>query len=108
VVISKTHNKRCSRRRTSGQEKWRPLKRGLIAVSRQIWRRCIRIALLGAVEFANLAEMDLGETNLDLLVLFVVEFAIAQLAFGRKVRALSQRSGECREIAPRISYVESD
>jgi hypothetical protein len=58
----------------------RPLERGLLAVGREVRRRRIRVALFGAVEFADLAEVDLRETNLDLLMLLVVEFAVAQLA----------------------------
>jgi hypothetical protein len=66
----------------------RPLERGLLAVGRQVRRRRIRVALFGAVELADLAEVDLRETNLDLLVLLIVELAVAQLAFHGKVRAL--------------------
>jgi hypothetical protein len=58
----------------------RPLERSLVAVGRQVRRRCIRVALFGAVELADLSEVDLCETNLDLLVLLIVELAIAQLA----------------------------
>ena len=65
----------------SAQELRRPLERGLLAVGGQVWRRCIRVALFGAVELADLAEVDLRETNLDLLVFLVVELAVAQLAF---------------------------
>src|SRR5882672_2453417 len=79
----------------------RPLERGLVAVGRQLRRRGIRVALFGAVEFADLAEVDFRQTNLDLLVLLVVELAVAQLAFDGEVRALFQSGGERRKIGPR-------
>ena len=40
------------------RERWRPLVRGLLAVGRQVWRRRIRVALFGAVEFADLSDTD--------------------------------------------------
>src|ERR1700692_4104940 len=81
--------------------RWRPLERGLVAVGWQLGRRCIRVALFGAVELADLGEVDLRETNLDLLMLLVVELAVAQLAFHGEVRALFQSAGERRKIGPR-------
>jgi hypothetical protein len=83
------------------QKRRRPLERGPLAVRRQIGRRRIRVAPLGAIEFADFAQVDLRETNLHLLVLLVVELAVAQLAFDGEVRALFQSAGERRKIAPR-------
>jgi hypothetical protein len=41
------------------RERWRPLLvRGLLAVGRQVGRRRIRVALFGAVEFADLSDTD--------------------------------------------------
>src|SRR6266481_2832698 len=79
----------------------RPLERGLLAVGWQVRRRRIRVALFGAVELADLAEVDLRETNLDLLMFLVVVLAVAQLAFDGEVRALFQSGGERRKIGPR-------
>jgi hypothetical protein len=79
----------------------RPLKRGLLAVGRQVGWRGIRVAFFGAVELADLAKVDFRETNLDLLMLLVVELAVAQLAFHGEVRALFQSCGERRKIGPR-------
>jgi hypothetical protein len=84
-----------------GYQKMRPLERGLVAVGRQLRRRCVRVALFGAIELADLAEMDLSETNLDLLMLLVIELAIAQLAFNGQVRPLFESGGERRKIGPR-------
>src|SRR5258706_16037721 len=89
---------RVPHRRTQMQERWRPLEGSPLAVGWQIgWQRN-RVALLGAIEFA---EVDFREANLHLLVLLVIELAVAQLAFGRKVRALFECGGERRKIAPR-------
>jgi hypothetical protein len=57
--------------------------------------------LFGAVELADLAEVDLRETNLDLLVFLVVELAVAQFAFHGEVRALFQSCGERRKTLPK-------
>ena len=78
-----------------------PLEGSLFAVDRQLGWRGVRVAFLGTVQFADLAEMDFRETNLELLVLLVAKLAIPQLAFDREVRAFFQCGGERRKIAPR-------
>jgi hypothetical protein len=59
VILARAFFQRREVRRASIQERRRPLERDLIAVSWQIGRRRIRVAFLGTVEFADLAQVDL-------------------------------------------------